>query len=154
MLPLVADAPDQRAQPVDLVVVEAARRLVEQQQLRPRRERARKLDALLDAERQIGDAALRDVGQIEEVDQLPGDVASVCSSRLVQGSRSALLRKSRAAERMAADAHVVEHRHGAEQREVLERAADADVGDAMRRPVEDAAAVEQDVAASSACRAG
>jgi hypothetical protein len=47
---------------------------------------------------------------------------------------------------VAADAHIVEHRHGAEQREVLERAADADLGDAVRRRGEDAAALEQDVA--------
>ena len=47
---------------------------------------------------------------------------------------------------MAADAHVVEHRQVAEQREVLEGAADADVGDAVRRPAQDAAALEQDVA--------
>ena len=74
MRALVADALDQFAEPVDLGVIEPARRLVEQQELRPRRERARKLDALLHAERQIGDAAVRDVAEIEKIDQLPGDV--------------------------------------------------------------------------------
>ena len=44
---LVADAADQLAEHVDLLVVEAAGRLVEQQQLRLGRERARELDALL-----------------------------------------------------------------------------------------------------------
>ena len=55
---LVADAADQLAEPVDLVVIEAAGRLVEQQQLRLGGERARELDALLRAERQVGDRAV------------------------------------------------------------------------------------------------
>ena len=84
MSPLVADALDQLAEPVDLGVIEAAGRLVEQQQLRPRRERARKLDALLHAERQVGDAAVRHIGEIEKLDQLPGDVGE----RLLLAPRS------------------------------------------------------------------
>ena len=92
---LVADAADQLAEPVDFVVVEAAGRLVEQQELRPRRQRARKLDALLQAERKVGDAAMRDVGEIEELDQLPGDVGERRPPRArVQGSFSALVKKS------------------------------------------------------------
>ena len=87
MLALVADALDQFAEPVDFGVIEAAGRLIEQQQFRPRRKRARKLDALLDAERQIGDAPVRHVGEIEKFDQLPGDV----------GERLFLARWSRAA---------------------------------------------------------
>ena len=38
----------------------------------------------------------------------------------------------------------------AEQREVLERAADADLGDPMRRAPQDAGALEQDIARRSA----
>ena len=52
-----------------------------------------------------------------------------------------------AAARVGADPHVVEHGLRAEQRQVLEGAADADLGDAMRRPVEQRAPLEQDVAA-------
>ena len=145
---------DQLAEPVDLGVIEAAGRLVEQQQLRPRRERARQLDALLQPERQVGDAAVRDIGEVEKLDQLPGDVGE----RLLLAPRPGKLQRIGeeigAAERMAADAHIVEHRHGAEQREVLERAADADVGDAVRRPVEDAAALRTGCRRSSACRGG
>ena len=100
------------------------------------------------AERQVGDAAVRDVGEVEKLDQLPGDVGERCSSRRGPGQLQRIAEEIAAAERMAADAHIVEHRHGAEQREVLERAADADLGDAVRRAVEDALPFEQDVAAS------
>ena len=134
------------AEAVDLGVIEAAGRLVEQQQLRPRGERARKLDALLQAERQVGDAAERDVAEIEEIDQLPGDVGKRVLLAPRPGELQRVGEEIGAAERMAADAHIVEHRHGAEQREVLERAADADLGDAVRRAVEDAAPLEHDVA--------
>ena len=48
---------------------------------------------------------------------------------------------------MAADPDVVEHRLRAEQREVLEGAGDADLGDAVRRAGEHRAAFEQDIAA-------
>jgi hypothetical protein len=50
-------------------VVEAARRLVKQQQLRSGGERPRKFDPLLRAEGQIGDAAIRHVVQFEVVDE-------------------------------------------------------------------------------------
>src|SRR6202021_1642839 len=50
-----------------------------------------------------------------------------------------------AAEAVAADADVVEHRHGAKQREILEGAADADRRHAVRREPEDAAPIEDDV---------
>jgi hypothetical protein len=46
--PLVADAADQVAQLPDFAVVEAARRLVEQEEPRLRGERAREFDPLLD----------------------------------------------------------------------------------------------------------
>ena len=85
---------------------------------------------------------MRDI-QVEVVDQLQGDVAQR-SSRRTQGRRAR--RRKPAAERMAADHHIVEHRHGAEQREVLEGAADADLGDAVRRQAR-MLALEQDVAA-------
>ena len=52
-----------------------------------------------------------------------------------------------AAPPMGADPHVVEHRHPREQGEVLERAADADLDDPVRGLVEDAASLEQNIAA-------
>jgi len=51
-LQLLAQRPDQRTDSADLFVIEAARRLIQQQELRLGRERARELDALLRAERQ------------------------------------------------------------------------------------------------------
>ena len=47
---------------------------------------------------------------------------------------------------MRADADVVEHRQVGKQRDVLEGAADADLGDPVRRPRQDALAFEQNVA--------
>ena len=52
-----------------------------------------------------------------------------------------------AAVRMPADADIVEHRLRREQRQVLKGAADADLGDPVRRAVDDRAPLEQDVAA-------
>ncbi len=48
----IADALDLALQDLDLVVVQAGRRLVEQQQLGARRQRAGKFDPLADRERQ------------------------------------------------------------------------------------------------------
>ncbi len=48
--------------------------------------------------------------------------------------------------RMGADPDIVEHRKVGEQRHVLEGAADADFGDPVRRPRQDALAFHQDVA--------
>ena len=53
----IAHAPDLAAQHVDLVVIEAGRRLVEQQQLGAAGKRARQLDALADRERQAAGRA-------------------------------------------------------------------------------------------------
>ena len=47
---------------------------------------------------------------------------------------------------MGADANIVHHREVGKQRDVLEGAADADLGDPVRRPRQDAGAFHQDVA--------
>ena len=52
-----------------------------------------------------------------------------------------------AAMAMAADADIVEHRKRAEQREILEGAGDADVGNPVWRLIQDGAAGEANVAA-------
>src|ERR1022692_1673309 len=49
--------------------------------------------------------------------------------------------------RMAADSHVVEDRHGAEQGEILKRAGNSEVGNTFGRLVEDVLPLEQDRAA-------
>jgi hypothetical protein len=62
------------------------------------------------------------------------------------GRRSALARKPPRA-RMRADHDVLAHGHGAEHRQVLEGAADAELaGDLVRGPAGERAALEQDVA--------
>ena len=48
---------------------------------------------------------------------------------------------------MSAEANVIEHRLRRKQSEVLEGAADADLGDAVGRPPQHRAALEQDIAA-------
>jgi len=66
-LAVVAYPADQIAERMDLLVVEAAGRLVEQQDLRIGRERARQFDALLGAERQAGNRDVGDVIKLEIV---------------------------------------------------------------------------------------
>ena len=65
----VPDAADQLTEIPDLAVVEAACRLVKQQQLRPGSERPRKFDPFLRAEGQISDATIRHVVQFEVIDE-------------------------------------------------------------------------------------
>ncbi len=78
------------AELVDLVVVEAAGRLVEQQQLGLGGERARQLDALLRAERQAGDGQVRDRAELAASRSGPPPSRSVRRScRRTQGRRSA-----------------------------------------------------------------
>jgi len=55
---------------------------------------------------------------------------------------------------MGADADIVEHRKIGKQRDVLEGAADADFGDPVRRPRQDALAFQQDVAVPAALPQG
>ena len=67
---VVAHLRDERAELRDLLVVEAAGRLVEQQEPRLGRERARELDALQRPERQSGDRPARDIGDADVVEDL------------------------------------------------------------------------------------
>ncbi len=67
---LVVDVEDEAAHVLLLLDVHAGHRLVEQQQRRLGRERARELDALLQSVRQAADRRLADVLDLEEVDHL------------------------------------------------------------------------------------
>ena len=106
-LAVVADLLDEAAELLDLLVVEPARRLVEQQQLRLRHERAGELDPLQRPERQAGDRALdatcAEADVVERLERLGLDVAAA---------------------RVRADEHVLEHRHRPEELDVLEGARD------------------------------
>ena len=66
----VGEQADQRLEVLDLAVGQARRRLVEQQQLRPQRQRARDLEPALVAERQVARLLLGIVGEADEVQQL------------------------------------------------------------------------------------
>ena len=130
----------------DLLVVEPAGRLVEQQQFRAGGEGPRQLDPLSRAERQAFGRLVRHLAQIERVEQRPGGPFQRPLLPAHPGKAQRVAHKIAAAGGVAADPHIVEHRLAREQREVLEGAGDADLGDPVRRAVEQRAALEQDLA--------
>src|SRR5256885_2995410 len=69
-LEVLAHPADQRAELSDLLVVEASRRLVQEQQPRPRCERAGKLDALLGAEGELSRRPVGEGGQADVAEDL------------------------------------------------------------------------------------
>ena len=82
----IGEAADQLHQVLDLAMRQAGGGLVEQQQLRPQRQRARDLEAPLVAEGQVARLLVGEVGEADEVEQPP---------RL--GQRRALLARGSAA---------------------------------------------------------
>ena len=145
-LALVADAADQVAQHVDLLVVEAAGGLVQQQYLRFGGERARQFDALLGAERQAGNRGMGDVFEVEIAEDFVNAVVDRGLAAANPGQFQRVADDVAIGAGMGADPDVVEHRKIGEQSDVLEGAADADFGDPVRRPRQDALALHQDVA--------
>ena len=82
------------ASAVDLLVVEAGCRLVEQKELRLDRERPGKLDPLADAERQFADRAVGDGLEVELLDQRVGALGYAGALPVAaKGSASAFVRK-------------------------------------------------------------
>ena len=67
---VVAQAADEVAELLDLLVVQPARRLVEEEELRPRDERPRELDPLQRREREADGRAARAVGEPDVVERL------------------------------------------------------------------------------------
>ncbi len=140
----------QRAQPVDLLVVEAARRLVEQQELGLARERAGQLDALLRGEGEVRDRLIGDRAEIERVDETRGPLGDPRLLARDDGQPQRIGEEPAAAAAMAADHDVLARRHGAEEGEILEGAADAERGDGVARHGQQVAPLEQDLAPFSA----
>ena len=99
-------------------MVQAACRLVEQEEPRPRRERARELDSLQRSERQSRRRCIRELREPERVERL---------DRL--GANAALAPGRDA--RVRADEDVVEHAHVRAELQVLERARDPEPDDAV-----------------------
>src|SRR5918994_2107403 len=127
-LPVLADLLDETAELLDLLVVQPAGGLVEQQQPRLRDEGARQLDALQRPEREArggakGERAPADVGDRVERPGLDAPAA-----------------------RVRPDEDVVEHGHRLEELDVLERAGDATSDDPVHRRFEQVLARELDLA--------
>ena len=126
-LEAVARRLDERREPLDLLVAEAARRLVEEQEPRLGDEGARELDPL---QRPVGKPGGRALGEVLDLDVLE-DLA-----RAGAGMPA----------RVGADEDVLEDGHRREELDVLERARDAPAHDLVRRRAEQALAVERDLA--------
>ena len=135
-------------QRLDLLVVEAAGRLVEQQQLRLARQRAAELDALLRAERQVRHRRRRRrASRSSSASSSSARAAAVAAPRAAPPAGAARWRRSRCAVRQWPPTSTFSRTlMRAEQRQVLERAADAERGDAVRRRLEQRAALERDPA--------
>jgi hypothetical protein len=141
-----ANPANEIAEHMDLFVVEAASRLIEQKDLRLGGQRPGQFDAFLRAERQAGHD---DVGDGAEVEILQDFVDARIQRRLATahpGQPQRVADDVAVGAAMGADPHVVAHRQVGEQRHVLEGAADADFGNAVRRALEDALALHQNIA--------
>jgi hypothetical protein len=131
---------------MDLLVVEATGGLVEQQDLRFRGQRARQLHAFLGAERQAGNRDMGDVVKAEIAQDFVDPLVDFGLAAADPGELQGIADDVTVGAGMGADQNVVEHRKIGEQRDVLEGTADADFGDPVRRPPQDALAVHQDLA--------
>ena len=153
-LAVVANAADQVAEHVDFFVVEAAGGLVEQQDLRIGGERARQLHAFLGAERQAGNRDVGDVFEIEIAEDFMNALVELGLAAADPGEFQRVADDVAVGAGMGADPDVVEHRKIGKQRDVLEGAADADFGDPVRRPRQDALRLPSGCRRSLAGRAG
>ena len=134
----------QRVERRDLAVAQAGRRLVEQQQLRLRGERAREVEHLLMPEIELLGrrvAIANEAGALEQRVGL-GERIALCGGAL--GGRRE--RKIAGHARRHSDQHVLQHGQAAAELDVLERARDAACRDAVRRYLQQRLAFEQDVA--------
>ena len=140
----VADGADFVGEPVDFRVVEPAGRFVEQQQLWAFGERAGKLHPLANSERQRAGRTIRNGLEAEFLDQRVGvlDDLLFLAPRERRGER--IGQESAARHRVRADAHVLAHRHGRKQGDVLERPRDAEGGELMPGAAGERPAVERD----------
>ncbi len=141
---LVLYAQDETRKILPLVAIEAGGRFVEHQQFRLKRERARKTDHLLDAERQAGHRRMTVAFDLDEFDD-PLHGLAVADLLLPHARQKKHLGERRGADaRVPAGEQVVEHGHVAEQFAVLERARQAHSRDLVRRPPADVFAAKAD----------
>ncbi len=128
-------------------MVEPGGRLVEEQQLGLERQRARQLHPFAYGEGKLVDQGAGDRAEAEFLDQ--GQRALADAPLLAPGARQGerIDEKSAARDRVRPDHDVLERRHRAEQREVLERPGDAQARDLVLAQPLDGAALEADRAA-------
>ena len=88
---------------------------------------------------------MRELGELEYVEDRPGRLFERHFVPPHPGQAQEVADEIAAAPGVAADAHIIEHRLAREQREVLKGAGNADLGDAVRRAIEQRAAFEQDI---------
>ena len=129
----VAQRQDQVAQASQLLMVEAAGRLVQQQQLRAAGQGARQLHALLRAEGQVGHAALCHARQLQQGHQRLRLGAGFFLAPAHAGQAQGVAHKAGVLVAVRAQAHVVGHRHAGKQGQVLEGTAHAQRGHAVAR---------------------
>ena len=99
------------------------------------------------AERQRARRTVGQAGDVQQVQQLPGAGADARLLAAGVGRAEHAGQHAGAGADMAADHDIFQHVHVAEEFDVLEGTGQAGPGDAMRRPVADGAAAEDDLAA-------
>src|SRR5581483_9605299 len=127
-----------------LLRVHPRRRLVEQEQLGRRRERARHLEPALVAVRQAVRVAVRAAGERAEGEQLASALLRLTLLAAQTGRARDAAHDPAFEPGVHADKDVLERGHLLEQADVLERAPDPALGDVVRRLAGDVRAVEDD----------
>ena len=142
---LAAQAPQQIGERLLFGVAQARRGLVEQQEHRVGRQRARDLDQALLAQRQAARGFVQVLGQSHALDLASGLGQEARFLGAVDAQHR--LHRVLAPAQVRADRDVLEHRHGADQVHVLEGARDA-----AARDLRGAQAVDVLAAEARCCR--
>jgi hypothetical protein len=119
---------------------------VEQEQLRIARQRAGELDAFARRERQSAGRTMGVRSEIHEGDELVRPLGDVALLDVALRQAEGIGDEPRGGAAVAAHLHVVEYGHAVEQRHVLKRAADAELGNDVPGLGKDRAPLEQDIA--------
>src|SRR4029079_12608637 len=117
-------------------------------------QRARQLDPLLGAERQSGYNGMGDVFEVEIGENLMDLLVDLGLAAANPGELQRVRDDVARGPRMGADANVVHDGQVGEQSDVLEGAADADLGDPVWRARQDAVAFHQDIAGTRLIKPG
>src|SRR6185503_5016721 len=119
-------------------------RLVKQQQLWSRRERAHNLESSLRAVRQTRATFVTDARQIEDLEQLETVLTMLLLVSIKPRRAQHCVNQSLAHVNVTGRHHVFQHRHAWKQSNVLERARDAACGDLIRTQAVNALTIEVD----------